>query len=82
MKNLEEALKSSNLTIGSRTTLKKLRQNKIKNILIASNCDENTRKDIESLAKINKVNVVKLDVDNKELGTLCKKPFVVTVLSY
>ncbi|MDD5178113.1 MAG: ribosomal L7Ae/L30e/S12e/Gadd45 family protein [Candidatus Nanoarchaeia archaeon] len=82
MKNLEEALKSNNLTIGTKTTLRKLRENKVRHIFLASNCDEKIKKDIDSLAGINNVEVVQLDVDNIELGTLCKKPFVVTVLSY
>ncbi|MDD5331990.1 MAG: ribosomal L7Ae/L30e/S12e/Gadd45 family protein [Candidatus Nanoarchaeia archaeon] len=81
MKNLQEAIKSENLTLGSQVTIKKLRQNKVKHVFLASNCKEEVKKDIEALAKINKAEIIYLDIDNKELGIACKKPFTVSVLS-
>ena len=48
---------------------------------LASNCSEETRDEVERLAKIGNVEVIMLSVPNDDFGVLCKKPFSISMLS-
>lgn len=67
--------------VGSDRTLKSLRAGKVAKIFLSKNVAEETKNDIESYAKISKVEIVQLDLTNTELGTICKKPYSISVLS-
>lgn len=82
MNELQEALKNKNLVIGTKRTLKLLKNDKLKKILLASNCDEDIKQEIEKYAKISGVEVIQLDLPNDELGARCKKPFSISIISY
>lgn len=80
MNELSEALKKKKIIIGKDRTLKLLKNDKLSKVFISNNCEEKTKEDIEHYAKINKVNVVKLNMTNEEVGAFCKKPFSISVL--
>jgi large subunit ribosomal protein L30e len=82
LNDLRKDLKEKKIIFGANTTLKKLRAGKLKRIYLASNCRKDIAEDIVKYGKINDVEVVKLKKTNEELGTLCKKPFSISVLSY
>jgi large subunit ribosomal protein L30e len=77
---IRKLLKSEKLVIGTDNTMKQLKKGKLQKILLASNCEEKTEKDIEYYAKMSETEVVKTDILNDELGTICKKPFSISVL--
>ena len=82
--NIEEIrkiLRSEKAVIGTLLTLKKLKKEEIEKIYLSKNCPEDARSDIAHYSKIANVEVEKLDILNDELGTLCKKPFSVSVVS-
>jgi len=81
MKELKDSLGDSNLTIGAESTLKKLRKGSLKTIFLAKNCPREIKSEIKHCAKIGKVNVFDLDINNEDLGVICKKPFSISVLS-
>lgn len=82
MSELDDALKKEKLIVGSKRTLKLLKNEKLKKIFLASNCDDIIKKEINKYAKIVNVDVVELNISNEELGARCKKPFAISVLSY
>ena len=82
MSNLDEALKQEKLIFGKDRTLKLLKNEKLKKVFLASNCDEDTKNEIKKYAKIANVEVIELDIPNEEVGARCKKPFAISVLSY
>ncbi len=82
MNELKEALKEKGLVLGRDKTLKKMRAGDIKKVFLASNCPKHIEETVEYYAKLNKVKVSKLEINNKELGIRCKKPFSVMVLGY
>jgi len=82
MEDIKDALKEKNLTFGAEKTLKKLRNGEVKQVFIAKNCPESVKKTIKHYAGLGKISVLELDINNEELGTACKKPFSVAVLSY
>ena len=79
---LKKALEEEKIVFGTDRTLKKLRNKDAKKVFIANNCTEDIKKNIERYAEVTKAVVVKLRMNNEELGAFCKKPFKISVLSY
>lgn len=80
MKEIVEHVKKGNLVIGTKQTIKSLRKDGLAKIYLASNCPDPIVEDIEHYAKITGIEVEKLDVKCDELGAVCKKPFLISVL--
>ena len=72
--------KSGSLLIGAKVTEKAFKNSNAKKVFVASNCDELTLKKIEHYAKIEGVDVVKLDLDNDELAQKLTKPFLISMV--
>lgn len=77
---IKKQLGTPQLIIGAEETLKELRKGNLAKAYLASNPKEDIAADIESLAGLSKTEIVRLDVPNDELGTLCKKPFPISVI--
>jgi len=83
-KNIEEIkklLKTKKLVIGTEKTIKNIKLGKVNMVFLAANCPSRVEEDIDYYKKIGKFKVVKLKYPNDELGTVCKKPFFISVLS-
>jgi len=78
--DLKEIIKEKTMILGTERTIKMIKQGKAKEIFIASNCPETTKKEIKYLAKIGNLKVIELKEANDEIGIICKKPFAITVL--
>lgn len=82
-KNIEEIKKNieqKKAVLGTAVTLKNLRRGTLAKIFVSVNVPDSVRKDIDYYAKLNKVKVVSLNYPNDELGTMCKKPFFISVI--
>jgi len=82
IKEIRETIDKKKAIIGTDRVIKALRQNNIKKVVVTSNCPSAVSKDIDYYADINKVEVVKIEQQNEELGTICKKPFAISVLGF
>ena len=82
MDALKKALKEKGLVFGTKATLRKLREGKVKQVLTASNCPKEVKEEIKHNAKLTKAEVTELDLPDSEIGMICKKRFSVSVLSY
>lgn len=78
---LKDALNKRNVIIGSKRTIKHLKLGNVKLIIIAKNCPEIVRKDIEYYAKISKLKVEEFNGTAKQLGVFCGKPFPIATLA-
>ena len=78
---LKDLLKQKNIIFGTNETVQGLKLGKVKKVLLASNCPKDVRETIAHYAKIAGASVVELDIPDKEIGLLSKKPFGVSVLS-
>lgn len=78
---IKDMLKEKGVVFGTNETIAGLKLGKIKKVLVSSNCPKQIRESIQHYAKIAGAKVVELDVPDKEIGLLCKKPFGVSVLS-
>lgn len=69
---------SKKLVFGTERNLKLLKNNRLKRIYVASNCKDDVRKDIKHYG--NYIEVIELEITNKDAGVVCKKPFSISVI--
>ncbi len=80
MKDLKAKVQDGKAVIGKEMVLKQLRAESLGKVYLASNCPKDLKADLVHYAKLAKVPVVELDLDNEELGLFCKKNFFIAVL--
>jgi large subunit ribosomal protein L30e len=78
--DISKNLQGKKLIIGTDRSIKNLKNGKLKKVFVASNTKSDILADIEHYSKTLGTEFVKLDVKNDELGTLCKKPFSISVI--
>ncbi len=76
---LKKALKEQKIIFGTKRTLKNLKLGYTKAVFIASNCQEEIKKEIKSYKNID---IIELKIPNTEIAMICKKPYPISVLSY
>lgn len=80
IKELKEKILAKKVILGTEKVLKSLRQGELSKVFLASNSTDKLRQDVEYYTKLAKILVIKLDLNNEDLGILCKKNFFVTVI--
>lgn len=80
IEEIKSSVKSGKAIIGTKITLKNLKLGKVLKVFVTANAPEDIRSDIEHYAKISNAEVITLTQPNDELGTLCKKPFAISVV--
>ncbi|MFH0710969.1 MAG: 50S ribosomal protein L30e [Candidatus Aenigmatarchaeota archaeon] len=82
--NLQEevqtAVKNDKAVLGYRRSIKFIKLNAPKLIVIANNMPQNLRNEIEHNAKVSDVKVEIFNGTSTELGIICSKPFPVSAL--
>ncbi|AIY90501.1 LSU ribosomal protein L30e [Geoglobus acetivorans] len=74
---MRRALKTGEVYVGSKRTLKAVKDGKAKMVIVARNCPEEV---LEGL-KGHDVKILTYDGTNMELGAICGKPFSVAALA-
>lgn len=80
-KDISDAMKDKRLIVGFDSTMRALRSGGVEKVIIADNCSESMKSEVERYSKISGLEVKKFSGNNKELGTFCKKPFPISVLA-
>lgn len=75
---VQEAAEQGNLIVGTEESLKHLAD--IELLVLASNTPRQLQERVSHEAEDVGTEVHKLDVDNRELGSLCMKPFTASVV--
>jgi large subunit ribosomal protein L30e len=78
---LRNAVKEKNIIIGSKQTLKNLKNKKVKLVFVANNCPESVRKEIDIYSKLTGIKYENFDGTAKQMGTFCGKPFSIAVIA-
>lgn len=79
---LRKVIKDKKIYYGADITVKMLKIGKVNEVFVASNCPERIKKDLRHCCGIANVKLNELGETNEELGSMCKKPFSVSVLCY
>ena len=77
---IKKNLGSTRLIIGTEQTIKQLQNGKVATVFISSNCPASVREDLLRYAKMADAEVLELEQSNEELGAVCRKPFLISVL--
>lgn len=72
--------KDDKLLLGMKSNIKAIRKASVSKVYLAKNCPEVIVEDIEHFASLAGVAVERLTINCDELGTMCKKPFFVSVV--
>ena len=78
---IKKLIKSKNLVIGNKRTLKNLKLGKVDKVIISSNCPQKDVDNLDYFSGLAKVETIKVPYPNEDLGVICKKPFYISVLS-
>ncbi|MCD6301628.1 MAG: 50S ribosomal protein L30e [Staphylothermus sp.] len=78
---LQMAIKTGEVVLGSKKTLKLVLHGKAKLVVVAANAPPELKRDIEYYAKLSNIPVYKFPGTNIELGTLAGKPFSVAAMA-
>jgi len=81
VKELRIAIRTGQVVIGSRRTVKMVLLGKAKLVVIASNAPPELREDIYRYAKLSNIKVIEAPLTNTELGAAIGKPFSVASLA-
>ena len=81
LEEVRDALKENKVIIGSKRTIKYLKLGKANLIVLANNCPENVKKDVEHYVKLTGVKLENFDGTAKQLGIFCGKPFPIATLA-
>ena len=81
MKELKGALKENKVVFGSKRTIKYLKLGNVKLIVIASNCPDDVKNDLEKYTGMSGIKLEKFDGTAKQLGVFCGKPFSIASLA-
>jgi large subunit ribosomal protein L30e len=77
---IRKLIEEKKVTIGADETMRALRNDSLKAIVLASNTDAQMRESIMRAATIGGIALDDLSLPNDQLGTMCKKPFAISVL--
>ncbi|MCQ8898483.1 MAG: 50S ribosomal protein L30e [Hadesarchaea archaeon] len=78
---IRKAVESGKVVLGTDRSLKLLRAGKVKMVLLASNCPEEVRREVEHLSRLFGVPLLRYSGSSWELGEAAGKPFAVNVFS-
>ncbi|MBI5253083.1 MAG: 50S ribosomal protein L30e [Euryarchaeota archaeon] len=79
-KSIRAAVDTGKVTLGERETLKAVRNGDVKLVIMASNCPPALREELVRCTRISGVHVYEYPGSSLELGSVCGKPFVVSML--
>lgn len=80
VKTVRNAVDTDNVILGTKETLSAVLNGKVKFVVVASNCDAESRDDLKKYTELSGVELHEFDGTSIDLGEVCGKPFVVSML--
>jgi len=77
---LRLALSTGKVQLGSKAAVRELRRGRAKLAIVSSNCPREVKEVIDNYGKLSEIPVMEHPKDSVDLGTLCGKPFPVSVM--
>ena len=74
-------VKTGKVLFGTQSAINNAKIGKAKLIIVAANCPQKTRGDIQSYCKLSNIPMVIYNGTSIELGAVCGKPFMVSALT-
>jgi len=80
-KAITKTVKTGKVLFGTQSTIKTAKIGKAKLIIVAANCPQKTREDIQYYCKLSNIPMIIYNGTGIELGAVCGKPFMVSALT-
>ncbi len=80
VKTVRNAVDADNVILGTEETLSAVLNGKLKFVVVASNCDAESREDLKHYTKLSGIELHEFEGTSVELGEVCGKPFVVSMM--
>jgi large subunit ribosomal protein L30e len=80
MEEIKKLLGNEKLILGLKRTIKNLKKSNVRKVILAKDCPDYFKDDIEYYGKFSNVEIEIANMPCDELGTVCKRPFPVTVI--
>ena len=80
-KAIATTVRTGKVFLGANNTVKNAEIGKVKLIIIAANCPQNTREDIEYYCRLSDIPLITYNGTSIDLGAVCGKPFMVSALA-
>jgi large subunit ribosomal protein L30e len=80
-KAISTAVKTGKVSFGSNSAIQSAKTGKAKMIIVASNCPDEFRKDLEYYCRLSKIPLITYKGSSTDLATVCGKPFLVSALT-
>ena len=80
-KAIASAVETGKVWFGANNAIKNVKVGKAKLVVLAENCPENIRGDIEYYCKFSKIPMIIYKGTSLDLGAVCGKPFMVSTLT-
>jgi len=80
-KALASAVKTGKVSFGANTALQNAKTGKAKMIVLASNCPQDIKEQIEYYGEISKVPVITYKGTSMDLAEVCSKLFIISTMS-
>jgi len=80
-KAIATTVKTGKVLFGANNAIKSAKIGKAKLIIVAANCPQKVREDIVHYCRVSNVPVVIYKGNSVNLGTVCRKPFMVSALT-
>ncbi|MEM2875848.1 MAG: 50S ribosomal protein L30e [Candidatus Bathyarchaeia archaeon] len=80
-REIERAVNTGKVFFGFKSALKGALEGRVKLIVLARNSPEEIKKKIEHYSKLSNVPVMVYSGSGRDLGEVCRKPFMVSALS-
>ncbi|MFQ5800954.1 MAG: 50S ribosomal protein L30e [Candidatus Hydrothermarchaeales archaeon] len=81
VKTVRSAVDTGNVILGTKETLSAVLSGDVKFVVVTSNCDRAAREDLARYSKLSGVEVHEFEGSSVELGEVCGKPFVISMLA-
>jgi large subunit ribosomal protein L30e len=80
-KAIASAVKTGKVSFGANDALQNAKTGKAKMIILASNCPQNIKEDVEYYCKLSRVPVMTYKGASMDLAEVCSKLFIISALS-
>jgi len=80
-KAIAAAVKTGKVAFGADSAIKNAKSGKVKMIVLAANCPQKVREDIEYYCKLSNVPFITFSGSAIDLAAVCGKPFIISALS-
>jgi large subunit ribosomal protein L30e len=80
-KAIVAAVKTGKVFLGANLAIQNAKTGRVKLIILAANCPQETREDLEYYSGLSKIPLITYRGSSIDLATVCGKPFTISALS-